>query len=150
MSARKVDTDSTIGRGVATLELKAKPERVFKALASPEITVWWVRPGVFDTREWSRDLRTGGRWHAAGIGQGRPYTLDGEFLEVQPPTTLVHTWQLNAPDGPVSTVSYRLDPAGSGTRLTFEHKAFPSPQALEANRIGWETSFARLVEVLAE
>jgi len=28
--------------------------------AGKEITEWWVRPGVFDTREWSGDVRAGG------------------------------------------------------------------------------------------
>ena len=31
------------------------PERVFQALASNEISEWWLRPGVFDTREWTGD-----------------------------------------------------------------------------------------------
>jgi hypothetical protein len=32
-----------------SVEVAASPERVFRALASNEITEWWVRPGVFDT-----------------------------------------------------------------------------------------------------
>jgi uncharacterized protein YndB with AHSA1/START domain len=150
MSTMKVDADSSKGAVVATVELKAKPERVFHALASPEITKWWVRPGVFDTREWSGDVRAGGHWHASGVGQGRPYTLDGEFIEVDAPRKLVHTWQLNSPDGPVSTATYRLEPVAGGTRLSFEHGSFGSSQAVEANRAGWETSFKELVELLSE
>jgi hypothetical protein len=33
---------------LARVEL-AEPARVLHALASSEITQWWVRPGVFDT-----------------------------------------------------------------------------------------------------
>src|SRR5262245_24231214 len=97
---------------VATVEIVAPPERVFRALSSREIVDWWVRPGVFDTREWSGDVRVGGRWRASGIGRGRPYALEGEFLEVDPPRKLVHTWHpVGSPDAP-STVTYIVEPAG--------------------------------------
>ena len=48
------------------------PERVFQALTTGEIIDWWVNPGVFDTREWSGDVRVGGRWRASGMRVGRP------------------------------------------------------------------------------
>ncbi len=44
--------DLAAGFILATVEVDADPERVFQALASPEVTDWWVRPGVFDTRAW--------------------------------------------------------------------------------------------------
>ena len=55
---------------VACVELATSPERVFLALASPEIIDWWVNPGVFDTREWTADVRVGGQWRASGIARG--------------------------------------------------------------------------------
>jgi uncharacterized protein YndB with AHSA1/START domain len=74
------------------VEVPATPERVFQALASKEIIQWWVRPGVFDTREWTGDVRVGGRWRASGIASGNPYALEGAFIEVDPPRKLAHTW----------------------------------------------------------
>src|SRR5262245_24888501 len=84
--------DVVDGLIVASVEIARPPERVFQALSTPEITEWWVNPGVFDTREWSGDVRVGGRWSASGIARGAPYTLEGEFLEVDPPRKLVQTW----------------------------------------------------------
>ena len=52
---------------VASVEIARTPERVFQALSSREVVDWWVNPGVFDTREWSGDVRVGGRWSASGI-----------------------------------------------------------------------------------
>jgi uncharacterized protein YndB with AHSA1/START domain len=49
--------DVAEGLVLASVEVAAAPERVFQALASKEITDWWVRPGVFDTREWTGDVR---------------------------------------------------------------------------------------------
>src|SRR5258707_9351489 len=91
--AAKALADLAEGEILASVEIAASPERVFQALASKEITDWWVRPGVFDTREWTGDVRAGGRWRASGMTRGQPYVQEGEFLEVESPRWLVHTWE---------------------------------------------------------
>lgn len=147
-SARAV-ADLAEGLVLATVEIAAPPERVFRALASNEITDWWVRPGVFDTREWTGELRVGGHWRASGAGKGGPYGLEGEFLEIDPPRRLVHTWQgVGAPAAP-TTVTYVLEPLGGGTRMTLRHTGFTSREVCANTCIGWETSFERLEEILA-
>jgi uncharacterized protein YndB with AHSA1/START domain len=133
----------------AGVQVAAPPERVFRELASDEVVGWWVRPGVFDTREWSGDVRAGGSWRAAGVGQGRPYALEGEFLEVDPPGRLVHTWRA-AQEPAQTTVTYRLEPVAGGTRITLEHGGFTSPQVCAGTAEGWRSSFQRLEEVLGE
>jgi|SRR6267142_220295 len=141
--------DLTEGLILASVEIAVPPERVFRALASKEITDWWVRPGVFDTREWTGDVRVGGRWRASGMANGRAYTIEGEYLEVDPPRKLVHTWQLvGAPAGP-STVTYMLEPINGGTRVTLRHAGITARDVGANTSIGWETSFERLAEVLA-
>jgi uncharacterized protein YndB with AHSA1/START domain len=57
-----------------------------------ELRPYIIRPGVFDTREWTGDVRVGGRWQASGVARGNPYALEGEFIAVDPPGKLVHTW----------------------------------------------------------
>lgn len=142
--------DLAAGEILATVEVAALPERVFRALASREIVDWWVRPGVFDTREWSGDARVGGSWRATGVGNGRPYTLEGAFLAVDPPRTLVHTWQVAGAPGAPTTLSYLLEPVDGGTRITLRHAGFRSREVCAGTAVGWETSFARLAELLAE
>jgi uncharacterized protein YndB with AHSA1/START domain len=140
--------DLVEGHILATVEVTAAPERVFLTLASAEITEWWVRPGVFDTREWTGDLRVGGPWRATGMGGGRPYALEGEFLEVSPPRKLVHTWHPAGAPGAPTTVTYLLERLDSGTRVTLRHIGFTSRETCLATCIGWETSFERLAAVL--
>jgi uncharacterized protein YndB with AHSA1/START domain len=112
------------------------------------IVEWWVNPGVFDTREWTGDVVVGGRWRASGIGRGKPYALEGEFLEVNRPQTLVHTWQgVGAPGAP-SIVTYLLEPIAGGTRLTLRHVGIESPEVANNTCVGWKTSFERLAEIL--
>lgn len=149
-STARAAADLEDGLILANVDLAAGPERVFQALTSPDqITFWWVRPGVFDTREWSGDLKIGGAWRASGIGGGRPYALEGEFLVVEPPRKLVHTWRSVGAPGAATTVSYVLEPLPAGTRVTLRHSGFTSPEPCRNTAIGWETSFAKLEEMLS-
>jgi len=141
--------DLAEGQLVASVEIAATPERVFRALASKEITEWWVRPGVFDTREWAGDVHVGGRWRAAGMTRGQPYVQEGEFLEIESTRRLVHTWDGAGTPGAPSTVTYLLERIDGGTRLTLRHAGFASRDMCNAFAIGWETSFERLAEILA-
>ena len=137
------------GEIISSIDLAASPQRVFRALASKEVCDWWVRPGIFDTREWTGDVRPGGRWRASGIGKGgNPYALEGEFLEVDALHELVHTWHLVGSPAAPTMVSYVLEEVPSGTRLTFRHSGFASPEAAAGTAAAWETSFARLAEIL--
>jgi uncharacterized protein YndB with AHSA1/START domain len=148
-TARAV-ADLTEGLILATVEIAAPPERVFRALTSKEIVDWWVRPGVFDTREWTGDLRVGGGWRATGMGSRGPYALEGEFLEIDPPRKLVHTWRTVGAPAPPTTVTYLLEELDAGgTRITLRHTGFGAREATTGVCLGWETSFERLAEFLS-
>jgi uncharacterized protein YndB with AHSA1/START domain len=147
-SARAV-ADAATGQLLASVDIAATPERVFRALASNEITSWWVRPGVFDTRKWTGDVRVGGRWRAAGMARGQPYEQGGEYLEVDSPRMLVHTWDSAGTVAAPSKVTYLLEPIDKGTRLTLRHVGFASRDVCHQFAIGWETSLERLAEILA-
>jgi uncharacterized protein YndB with AHSA1/START domain len=133
---------------VASVEIARTPERVFQALITREIIEWWVNPGVFDTREWTGDVRVGGRWKASGIARGAPYTLGGEFLEVDPPRKLVQTWSRIGMPGDPSVLTYLLEPIAGGTRLTVRHAGIVAPEQRNNMSAGWRTSCDRLAEIL--
>lgn len=151
MSTARAAVDTAAGLILANVDLAAAPDRVFRALTTgDEVTKWWVRPGVFDTREWTGDLRVGGEWRGSGVGGGRPYVLEGEFLEVDAPQRLVHTWRpAGAPAAATTTVTYTLEPLDRGTRVTLRHSGFTSRETCWNTCIGWETSFQKLEQELA-
>ncbi|MCG8691961.1 MAG: SRPBCC domain-containing protein [Minwuiales bacterium] len=124
-------------------------ERLFRALTTEEICDWWVRPGVFDTREWSGDLREGGRWAAAGVGGGQAYRLEGEFVVIDKPRTLTQTWMAVGAPGDAALLAYDLTPDANGVRLTLRHTGLMNPEICEKTRAGWETSLTRLQEIIA-
>lgn len=147
-TARAV-ADLSNGLVLASVEVTAAPDRVFTALASDEIVEWWLRVGVFDTRTWAGDVRVGGHWESSGLVMGRPYSLHGEYLTIERPDRLVHTYQRgDVPHDAASTVSYVLEPIARGTRITLRHSGFSSREVCTSNCLGWETSLARLAALL--
>ncbi len=139
--------DQAKGRILAHVEIAAAPERVFQALASNEVCDWWVRPGVFNTTEWSGEVRVGGRYRTKGIARGEPYTIEGEFLEIDPPRKLVMTWHRAGTPGEPTVVTYMLETIDGGTRLTLRHAGFTSAENLTNVAAGWKTSFDQLAEL---
>jgi uncharacterized protein YndB with AHSA1/START domain len=129
-------------------ETAASAERVFQALTSKEIIKWWIRPGVFDTADWAGDVRVGGRWRAVGTGNGRPFTLEGEFLEIDASKKLVFTWASGGAPGRPTIVTFLLEQIDGGTRLNLQHVGFVAPDWCMNTCIGWETSLERLAEFL--
>ena len=77
-SARAI-ADAGSGIILATAEIAAPPERVFRALTTPdEIVRWWGSDEVYHTTGWTADLRVGGRWRAEGRGaDGQPFAAGG-------------------------------------------------------------------------
>jgi uncharacterized protein YndB with AHSA1/START domain len=147
--AARAVADLEAGSILATVEIAASPERIFQALASREIVEWWGKPGVFDAREWSGDVKVGGSWRASGIGrEGVPWELEGTFLEVDPPRRLSHTW--SAPGSTVrpSVVTYLLQKIDGGTRVTLRHVNVSDRDSCMGACIGWEACLARLAERL--
>jgi len=141
-------SNSESGKIEASAHFQTSAERIFRAISTDEICNWWVRPGVFNTQEWTGDVRVGGKWAAAGIGGGQPYRLEGEFTAVEKPSRLAHTWNaVGSPAGP-ALLSYEIIPNKDGVELRLVHSGIMNPEILEKTRVGWETSLARLQEII--
>lgn len=138
-SARAV-ADVTSGMLLASVEIGAPPERVFRALASAEITQWWGSVDTYQTTKWTGDLRVGGAWLAEGVGNdGSEFSVGGEFLEVEPPRKLVQTWRAAWDGNQLTTITYRLEPIEGGTRVTVRHEGFADRvESCRGHAEGWE------------
>jgi uncharacterized protein YndB with AHSA1/START domain len=140
---------------VAEIFIAAPPERVFQALTDPaQLPRWWGQNGMYRITESTADVRPGGKWSSVGVGaDGTSFRVDGEYLEVDPPRLLVHTWIKSWPGGPQQTiVRWELEPRqvhglqqrgplrmGTGTVVRLRHEGFTG--ALEAARDhakGWQ------------
>lgn len=93
------------------------PERVWRALTTPEELAAWLMPNDFAPIVGHKfQFRVKPQWGWRGI-------VDCEVLEVDPPRRLTYTWQ-GDPKYRVTTVTWTLTPAEGGTRLVLEHCGF--------------------------
>jgi uncharacterized protein YndB with AHSA1/START domain len=151
-SAARAVADVTAGSILASVEIAASPERVFKAIASDEIAKWWGSPQLYRVTAWVGDVKPGGKFKSTGVGHdGKPFSVEGEFLEVDPPRKLVHTWKPQwQPELPATTVTYRLEAVEGGTRITLKHEGFGNQAgSCRDHANGWERVFSWLTAFVA-
>ncbi len=100
--------DLSGGLILATVDIGAAPERVFKALSSDEIVQWWGDSSMYHTTAWSADVRVGGSWRADGkAAGGSAYSVGGEST-----ATVASTAALASMSAPIWS-SPRCSPGGS-------------------------------------
>jgi uncharacterized protein YndB with AHSA1/START domain len=138
--AARAVADVTAGAILATVDIAAPPERVFRAISTDEIVQWWGSDDEYRTTAYTADLRVGGRWRSEGMGKQGPFAVEGEFVEIDPPRRLVQTWRAPWDGGNTTTITYRLDPldGGTGTRLVLRHEGFADRAAsCDGHAQGW-------------
>lgn len=80
--------------------------------------------------------------------------MSGEFVEIDPPHRLVHTWGWErgsrdlVPPGS-TTVEFELVRSGAGTLLRFRHRDLPSAKSASGHAHGWDHYLGRLDVVAA-
>lgn len=124
----------------AEIHVAAPPERVFQAITDPrQVGQWWGDASQYRATNWQSDLRPGGKWRTDGKGaDGKPFYVAGEYLEVDPPHLLVHTWIPSYREGLITTVRWELKPEGAGTRVFLRHSGFAKhPEAGQDHGRGW-------------
>src|SRR5262245_36083639 len=138
--AARAVADLEQGVVLARVEIAVPPERVFRALTTEELALWWGADDMRRTTKHMMDVRPGGAWHSEGKGaDGKPFQIEGEVVEVEPPHKLVETWRPSWDPGTVTTVSYRLDAIDGGTRVTVRHSGFGAhSDACESYGQRWE------------
>jgi uncharacterized protein YndB with AHSA1/START domain len=121
------------------LFIAAPPARVFAAITDPQQTAkWWGQKGLYRVIEAKADVRRGGKWSTEGVGDdGTKFRVDGEYLEIDPPRLLVHTWNPSYSNLRNTVVRWELEPrdvhglqghgparVGTGTVVKIHHSGF--------------------------
>jgi uncharacterized protein YndB with AHSA1/START domain len=136
MAAARAVADYDNGIVLASVEIAASPERIFDALTTQEVVKWWGSEGVYTTTEWSADLRVGGLWRGSGkTADGEAFAVEGKYLELDRPHKVVQTWKPDWDGGHESTLTYRIEPIATGSRVTIRHEGFAG-RAESAKRHG--------------
>jgi uncharacterized protein YndB with AHSA1/START domain len=148
---------------VAEIFIAAPPARVFQAISDPSQSQrWWGQEGLYRITKAVADVRPGGKWRSDGVGaNGQSFYVEGEYLEVDPPRLLVHTW-VGSYSGPLKTiVRWELEPhsvhglhpsgpkkSGTGTLVRVRQEGFAGKPGLAKDHgegwkrvLGWLEAF---------
>jgi len=128
--------DGTI---VASVEVDAPPDEVFRAISSPEICEWWGSDDHYRVTNWVGDVRPGGAWtcEAKNANGTDVSVVRGEFITVDPPHLLVHTWCPSWENFAATTVRYDIVPTTRGSRVNVTHTGFTEAAASSGHANGW-------------
>ncbi len=120
--------------------IAAPRERIFQAITDPKQAVrWWGQSGKYRLSEFQMDVRVGGKWSCSGSSANMGnITVEGEFLEIDPPRRLAYTWTSWMP---VSTkVVWELEAQANGTMLKLTHTGFAGDADQAKNHsLGWSS-----------
>jgi uncharacterized protein YndB with AHSA1/START domain len=124
---------------VSEIHIDAPAERVFQALVDPaQVPQWWGQGGIYRCTDFHSDLRAGGTWRSAGVGpDGRGFEVFGEYLEVDRPRLLVHTWVASWTGDVKTTVRWELEPTNRGTLVRIRHRGLAAHPELARSYSGW-------------
>lgn len=138
VETRIIGNDSIVGE----VFIEASPEAVFAALTDPKkLATWWGDDATYHADQWTIDLRVGGKWRSEGKSvQGQAFTVEGEYLEIDPPRVLAYTWRPSWTETPPTRVRFELTAEKNGTRLEVTHSGFSGYENARQNHaMGWPT-----------
>jgi uncharacterized protein YndB with AHSA1/START domain len=152
MATAQITPDNDIV--TAKILVAAPPARVFEAITDPKQTAqWWGQRGVYRLVDTHADLRVGGKWFSEGVYEdGKKFRVEGEYLEIDPPRLLVHTWNPSFQNLQDTIVRWELEPrdmhglqhsgparVGTGTMVTIRHSGFGgNTESAKAHGEGWK------------
>ncbi|MEA3181669.1 MAG: hypothetical protein QOI59_5192 [Gammaproteobacteria bacterium] len=137
---------------VLVRRIKARPQVVFDAIATPEGIVHWWGPDAGPVLVAEADVRVGGRYRVRfRMLDGSEHESSGQYLEVVRPERIVMDWRWTGAveDPGVSRVEITLRPISEGTELTFTHSLLADEETRRSHEEGWTGSLRKLEAHLA-
>jgi uncharacterized protein YndB with AHSA1/START domain len=136
-------TSTTEGIAVVReVMIEASPETIWRFLVDPAAAVRWMGVAA------SLDPRVGGQFRVEVLPGD---VASGEFVEVDRPRRLVHTWGWENPSGSVpagsTTVAFDLIPRDEGTLVRVTHSGLHEAAATDRQARGWDHYLPRLAAV---
>jgi uncharacterized protein YndB with AHSA1/START domain len=137
---------------VLVRRIKARPQVVFDAIATPEgITQWWG-PDAGPVLVAEADVRAGGKYRVRfRMLDGSEHESSGQYLEVIRPERIVMDWRWTGgmEDAGQSRVEITLRPIPEGTELTFTHSRLANEEVRRSHEEGWTGALRKLEAHLA-
>ncbi|HEY4125161.1 MAG TPA: SRPBCC domain-containing protein [Rhizomicrobium sp.] len=141
---------------VITRMFDAPRELMFKLWSDPEHLIRWMGPRDYPAMKVDNDFRVGGKWRIGlhAVNGSEDLWQSGVYREIEPPRKLAFTFAWEGMKGgtpPNETfVTLELEDVNGKTRMTFKQFLFDTVGNRNGHRGGWNTSFDRLDDYLAE
>lgn len=137
---------------------KAPIERVFAAWTNAEMLAQWFGPEHFSVVNVEANCQKNGRYDITFESPDKNLIRHyGVYLEVDKPTTLIFTWEIENQScqgsvGHKATTIVELNfiPQGQTTLLQLKHEKLPDDVAFNGHRFGWMSSFDSLSTLLEQ
>jgi uncharacterized protein YndB with AHSA1/START domain len=168
MATAQVTPDNDVV--TAEIFIAAPPARVFEAITDPTQTAkWWGQKGLYRITAAKADVRRGGKWSTEGVGgDGIKFRVEGEYIEIDPPRLLVHTWNPSYSNLRNTVVRWELEArdvhglqsrgptrVGTGTVMKIHHSGFAGDIAQAKGHgegwvrvLGWAQAFVEKGETV--
>lgn len=118
-------------------------DKVWRALTTPDALAQWLMATDF-AAEKGREFRM---WCEAG--QGRTEVYFCKVLEIEPQMRMLWSWVLEGREQHgATTVEFRLEAEGGGTRVTVVHRGDRDEETIERFKGGWPVKLEQLGETL--
>ena len=144
--------------------IKAAPEKLYRALTTPEALETWQAPGDMTGKVHSFDLREGGGYRMSlfyplnetemkGKTAQREDRFSVTFTELEPPHKIIETVTFETSDPQFSgemTMEITLDPVDEGTDVTFLFTNIPIGIKPEDNEAGTISSLEKLAQYVED
>lgn len=124
----------------------ASPEKVFRALTSPDAMAFWLPPYGFLGHVDKMDVRVGGKHHMSftNFTTWNSHSFGGEYLEVIPNKLLKYTNVFDDPNMPgTMTTTIELKKVLCGTELRATQEGIPDMIPVEMCYLGWQESLEK-------
>ena len=140
---------------VITRVFDAPRQRVFEAWTDPAQAKRWMGPRGFTATHLEGDLRSGGAWRIClrRDDDGEELWQGGVYREIVEPERLVFTFAWDQEDGRrghETLVTITFAEQRGRTTMTFRQAVFESVGERDGHQGGWNSTFDRLAERLAQ
>ena len=123
---------------VSEIEIAAAPERVFQAPVDPsQVPRWWDKPVSIAARCLSRPASW---WAVAKLRDwpdGKPFEVSGEYLQLEPPRLIEHTWVTSWTGSAKTVVRWELTVTQKGTLVRIRHPGLAAYPEIGGSYRGW-------------
>lgn len=141
-----MSTESTL---TVSRTIHADKETIFKALTDQNVMEKWFFAGPDG---WSATVKStakvGEEYKIDMHGENDTYTHTGVYKEIIPNEKIVFTWNSQAVEDTVVTIT--LSEKGDATEVTLVHEFMPNKEMIENHTQGWTVILERLENIVTK